>query len=380
MSDTPNEAPCPIPFEQRHQAVQRVTGPSTPAPMKLMAAKGMAPMAPRELATAQFVLTFDADPKVAETARNSLQALDERIANAVLPDKSAEPSVLGYLAEVLAENDKYAEKLLLNPTTPTLAFVEVARRGSEAVCELIANNQARILECPEIARALTTNAKALRSTVDRVVDFLVRNSVVLEDSREFEEAFFRLTGEERLKAASAIDIPLELIDESLLTAEQRALLGERRLIDEDDEGEDDEGGSLSLEQRIRAMTAGKKIALASKGNKQARSILLRDTNRLVALAAATSPLINESEIVTIAQSRSVHQDVIAHICRDKKNNWVRNYQVKVGLVSNPKTPLPEAMKLLPHLQKKDIKTVAKSRNVPIGVRNLAIKINKSSGG
>ena len=126
------------------------------------------------------------------------------------------------------------------------------------------------------------------------------------------------------------------------------------------------------------MNAAQKVALATKGNRQARSALMRDTNRVVALAAITSPCVSEPEVLAAAQSRTVHQDVIMHICRDKKNNWIRIYQVKVALVTNPKAPLPEAMKLVPTLNARDLKTIAKSRNVPMGVRNLANNlVNKS---
>ena len=86
------------------------------------------------------------------------------------------------------------------------------------------------------------------------------------------------------------------------------------------------------------------------------------------------------EIIAAANSRVVHADVIAHICRDKKNNWVRIYQVKLALTNNPKTPLPDAMKLVPTLNQRDMKILAKSRNVPAGVRNLATKMAKEPMG
>ena len=79
-----------------------------------------------------------------------------------------------------------------------IASTIAAKVGSENICEIIANNQARLLERPEIARGLTKNPNALKSTIDRVVDFLVRSSVILDGVAEFEQALLRLTGEERL--------------------------------------------------------------------------------------------------------------------------------------------------------------------------------------
>jgi hypothetical protein len=376
-----SDTTCPIPVDQMEAAVLRHAGEKAPPPLRMMAAKGMAPMPPKDLVTTQFVLTFDADEKVRTAAEKSLTELDQRIANAVLGDKSINPHVLGYLAKKVATNDVYAEKILLNPGTPSIAFVAVAAVCSEATAEIVANNQARVLEVPEIARALTKNGNALKSTIDRVIDFLVRSGIVLEGVPEFAEAFLRLTGEERLKAADAVigDVPLELLDEQFLTDEQKAERSSRRLIEDEEEGEPTEQARRTVEQMIRELTTPQKVALATKGNKTVRSLFMRDTNRLVALAAVTSPAVSESEIISTAQARTVHQEVIAHIAKDKKNNWVRNYQVKVALVNNPKCPLPEAMKLVPTLNPRDLKLVAKSKNVPAGVRNRATQLVKQKG-
>lgn len=372
----PTPAVSPIPVESLTAVVARSVGPQAPAQVRMMAARGMAPMAPKDLVTAQFFLTFDTDDKIRQAAEKSLRSMDERIANAVLADTSLNPHVLGHLAIDFAEKEVFAEKLLLNPSTPSSAFVEVAKLASENVCEIIANNQARLLEQPEIARSLTKNGHALKSTVDRVVDFLVRSSVFLEDLSEFEEALLRLTGEERIKAADAVDIPLHMIDEQFLTDAQRAELaasGARRLIDEDEEGaEPTEALKLSVLQQLREMTMGQRVAVATKGKREFRSVLLRDTNRVVAIAAISSPATKEMEVVAAAQSRTVHQDVIAYIA--KKKDWVKLYPVKFALVTNPKTLLPTAMKLLPYLQKKDVKLLSKSRNIPMGVRALATKL------
>ncbi|MCA9554215.1 MAG: hypothetical protein KC933_29540, partial [Myxococcales bacterium] len=334
--------PCPILFDQLSAAVQRSVGPQAPGPLKLMTARGMAPMAPRDLVTAQFVLTFDGDAKVAQAAQQALGSLDQRLANAVLGDVQLHPEVLGYLAQALATNDAYAEKLLLNPKTPSLAFAAVAEVCSEAIAEIIANNQARLLEAPEIARSLTKNPNALRSSIDRVVDFLVRNGVILDDVHHFEEAYLRLTGEERQRAADTMELPEHLLDDSFRSEG-------RRLIDEEDDEPEDEEARKSLQEILRNASIAQKVALATKGNKSVRSELMRDTNRLVALAAVSSPAITEMEVIAASNSRTVHADVILHIVKDKKNNWTRNYQVKLALVNNPKCPIADALRLVPSI-------------------------------
>lgn len=379
---------CPIPIDSLSAAAKRAADPSSPGPARMMAARGLAPMAPRDLVTAQFVLTFDGDAKIADAAKNSLSNLDPRLANAVLGDQGLNPIVLGYLAEALVARDADVEKILLNNSTPDDAFIIVAASGSEAVCEVIANNQARLLKAPDIARSLTHNTKALKSTVERVIDFLVRNGIILDGVPEFDSALLRLTGQEREQAAAAVEVPEELLDARYRDESARAFVaddgedylgddddaGERRMIADDDDlaAEDDE--KVNITQLIKGMTTGQKVALAVKGNRQARSILMRETNRVIALAVISSPTLTEIEAVHAAQSRTVHQDVIAYIARQKE--WMKNYQIKNALAGNPKCPLPIAMKLVPLLMKKDQRQLSNSKNVPMGVRNLATRLSR----
>jgi hypothetical protein len=373
MTETALPDTCPLDLAQLSDAVRKNVGDKAPAPIRMMTARGMAPMPPRDLVTAQFVLLWDADDKVQSSASKSLSQLDPRLANAVLADTQMAPEVLAYLAAALAEQEAYVEKLLLNAALPAAAVIPIARHCSERlITDHIVSNQARLLEAPEIVRSLTENPVTIKSDLERAVDFLVRNGVVLEGVREFEAALLRLTGEDRMKAAQAVALPPDLVDERFLTDEEKTA---RQFITEDDEateGDDD----LTIEQRIRMMSAAEKVAFATRGNKQVRTLLMRDTNRLVALASISSPAITEPEVLAAANAKAVHADVLTHIVRDKKNNWVRNYQVKVALVNNPKTQLPDAMKLVPTLNQRDMKAVAKSRNVPVGVRNQANNILK----
>ncbi|HPE44229.1 MAG TPA: hypothetical protein PK380_00005, partial [Deltaproteobacteria bacterium] len=58
------------------------------------------------------------------------------------------------------------------------------------------------------------------------------------------------------------------------------------------------------------MSVSEKLDLARKAPKEARSILIRDSNKLVQLAVVSSPKITESEILAIASSRQVNDDVL----------------------------------------------------------------------
>jgi hypothetical protein len=105
-----------------------------------------------------------------------------------------------------------------------------------------------------------------------------------------------------------------------------------------------------------------KIRLATLGNAYCRKNLIRDPNRMVALAAIRSPRITDSEIVGAAGNRGVCDDVIRYIANQR--DLTKNYQVRLALVSNPKCPVAISLKFLPVLNAEDLKTIARSKNVP----------------
>jgi len=110
------------------------------------------------------------------------------------------------------------------------------------------------------------------------------------------------------------------------------------------------------------MSVSEKLDLARKANKEARSVLMRDTNRLVQLAVIGSPKITESEVLLLASNRQINDDVIRHIANNRE--WMKNYQVKLALVNNPKTPLPIALRQVSFLKQRDLALLAKSRAIP----------------
>lgn len=118
----------------------------------------------------------------------------------------------------------------------------------------------------------------------------------------------------------------------------------------------------SLFQKIQTMSVSEKLDLARKASKEARSILIRDSNKLVQLAVVNSPKITESEILAIASNRQVNDDVLKEIAMNKE--WLRNYQIRLALVNNPKTPLSIAMAQVTYLNRRDLSLLAKSKGVP----------------
>lgn len=131
---------------------------------------------------------------------------------------------------------------------------------------------------------------------------------------------------------------------------------------EDLPSEEDGHKTSSLYIQVQKMTVAKKVEFAMKCNKEARTILIRDINRLVQMSVIRSPKITETEVVMIASNRSVHEDVLRHISTQR--DWMKNYEVRVGLVFNPKTPLFISMKQVPTLKERELSKLGKSKSIP----------------
>lgn len=127
-------------------------------------------------------------------------------------------------------------------------------------------------------------------------------------------------------------------------------------------GNDGPESARSLFQSIQAMSVSEKLDLAHRGSKEARSILIRDSNKLVQLAVVQSPKITEGEVLAIANNRQINDEVLKHISINR--DWMKNYQVRIALASNPKTPLPIALRQIPFLRQKDLASLAISRSIP----------------
>ncbi len=124
--------------------------------------------------------------------------------------------------------------------------------------------------------------------------------------------------------------------------------------------------------QIGRMSIMARVKTALLGGKDARMILARDPNRVVRRYVLSNPRITEGEVAMIVNSKQADEEVIRMVA--DKRDWMKNYQIRLGIVRNPKTPLVTAINLLPTLMAKDLGRLAKSRDVPEGVVHHAKRI------
>lgn len=58
---------------------------------------------------------------------------------------------------------------------------------------------------------------------------------------------------------------------------------------------------------------------------------------------------------------------------------MRNYSIRLSIAQNPKTPLPKTLRLLDSLTDKDLKDMARSKNIPSVVSQGALRILRKKG-
>jgi hypothetical protein len=337
---------------------QRYARRDAPREVRLMAARGALPLPPVELASVLFALVHDPDAEVKETARTSLESLPDSVCDAVLGGP-AHPAVLSYLAHVFADHEARLERIALNPAADDATIAFLATRPSRRVVEIVANNQERLLRAPEIVEALGSNPLTGRSVTDRILSFLGVSA--LEEQAEHGE----VSDEAAVAALRAV-----------LGADIRGMAHDLVAEFAGDEGEA-AAHSDNIYALIQKMTIFQKIQLARLGNKEARGLLVRDRNKLVALAAITSPKLSENEVAGIAQSRSVSDEVLRMI--SVNSQWTRNYQVKLALVTNPRCPLAQAVKFVNYLQDKDLRAIMKSKDVSTPIATHARRVLMKKG-
>jgi len=136
-------------------------------------------------------------------------------------------------------------------------------------------------------------------------------------------------------------------------------------------------------QKIAKLDVKGRIQLAMKGDKEERSLLIRDGTKVVALAVLESPKITDAEVEKFASQKNVLEAVLRAI--PMKRRFMKIYPVVRNLVFNPRTPIDVSLGLMKHLLTLDLRNLAGNKDVSDTVRKLAAKmfrtkLESSSGG
>ena len=398
-------------------------------------AKGLIPCTADVQLSLLYVLAVDKDRAVAKAARATMRAMPvPQILSGI--SQSTFPKVLEFIAQFKPDRE-LDQRLLQIRNTPDRAAELVAARADAGLCEILVRNQERLLMTPSVFGSLHANPMCSDEELANAESFLrLHNSLPeVPESRPFQQAKpVEVAAKARpVPKKNALD---DLFDDAPLSTEDAATdapaadpepaaevaqepapvveappqpdldmfdLGKVETdsskfgafkFNFDDEADDfswdltrdpaegearseveEEEQRVSLEHKLRDMPVGKKIKLAYMGNQEARKILVRDPNKIVAAAVVKSGRLTPNEVASFAGNKNLHDEVVRLIADNKE--FTRKYPVQVALVNNPKTPPSVALRLMQGLHKRDLQQLANNRNVPSVIFGTAMKIFKA---
>ena len=386
-------------------AVQAIVAGTAPHQARLAAASGFLPLPQSDLLEVLVVLQDVEDSEVAEAAKETLasQSVDDLLTAAKSGETS--PAVLNYLAAFSKDNREIHEAIVLNNRTPDEAIAGLASSTSDSsLLDLIAANQQRLVRFPKIIDAILANSdrsgEAERRARETRQEFFEKERGAQQIAQELRSRgnsaaaeFFEnsdLTGglsvDDAWLIAQHIEVSDAELDNSWLpteryeelkleTQEERADNFKRAVESERLEVGELPPERVSLMRQLMFLNAKDRMKLAMKGDREARSILIRDSNRMVATAVIHNPRVTDQEVENIAAMRTVAAEVLRLIALNR--NWARSYPIIHNLVRNPRTPVPTVLSTLPRIRTKDLKNLTQNRNVSEATRRQAQRLSQA---
>ena len=119
------------------------------------------------------------------------------------------------------------------------------------------------------------------------------------------------------------------------------------------------------------MGFSERLKAAVKGSREMRAMLIRDPNKMISAAVLSSPKLTGPEIEAYSRMASLSEEVLRIIASNRA--WTKSYNVVLGLIKNPKTPLALSLNFMGRLNNRDMSQLSVDRNIPEALRIAARK-------
>ena len=358
-----------LPVVSFPEAAQKALDPNGPAPLKMMAAKGLLPLKPDQTLKVWFQLSLSGDDSLNKTINESVASFDENTL-LELAQSQIEPQLLDWLVKK-SKKPAITEAIILNQATADATIMDLAATAPRDLTELIANNHVRLLRAPDIIEKLYLNPATRMATIDRILALAKENKIELTGLKALQDAINSdafnndepgMSDEEfeAVLAQAALDSEKEADD--IKKADDNLKVPRPSENNEEQElSPEEHKRHLSHQQIIDKMNAPQRVRLALMGTREDRNILLRDSRRIVYMSVLQSTKMSVGEVSQIASKKGMSDDIIGYIA--KRRDWIRNYPIMVSLVNNPKCPLGEALSFLKVLRVSDLKLLMRSKSI-----------------
>lgn len=381
--------------------LDRIREGGLPDQAKESIARGVVPLEPEELIIALFLVCGQGEWLA--QAQETFAGLPDGTKLTFFENRAIESDVTDFYLRNFFLPIPTKMAMLLNPRTKAATISAVAADLEAELLDVVVNNQVKILEDPTIIDGLNRNTRLSINQKQRIDEYqrlLLKNTIeaaeVLEtkslkdiedeaiaDAREFVRVFGKEAGPGRMSSMT----PTQMAKPE--PAETDEDLDDSDILDEvasEDEPEPSFETStapktgakekLSVLEQIASMSVPQKVQAAIKGDREVRSILIRDSNKLVCSAVIKSPRITDAEVEFYANLRNVQTDVLRLIAQNRE--WTKSYKVIHNLVRNPRTPITFSTKFMSRLNKKDLRALIRDRGVPEVLRTMARRMSAST--
>jgi hypothetical protein len=303
--------------------------------VRLAAARGALPMSGPNLVTVLFIFYHGENAELKKESLETFKTLPAKILLSALANPEMHFSIIDLIVRVRYRDSVVMEAAMAHPTVGLRSLQFIATHGSGDVLDMLSHNDQLLLKVPALRSAIIDNPRA-----DKVMKL-------------------RLGWVEPAPEPEPEPVAEHIAESAETGGAETEGLGE---FDEEEEG-------LSKYQELQSMVVAEKIKMALTGDKEWRTLLIREANKLVSTAVLKNPRISEGEVLGVAKNRSASDELIRIILLNRE--WVKNYDMKKALVVHPRTPLQKAMRFMTFLTEKDIRELAKSRNVSSAIVNNA---------
>jgi hypothetical protein len=391
--------------------LEMIRNSQVPSNLMQSAARGALSVPPGE--TIEILVYLAMHHKLfSEQARLTLAGWDEKASLAAAADPKTSAEVLGYFVSLKNLRPRLLPALAENPSVGEETLDELAVSGSRSVVEALLTST-RVMNSPQLLQALQSNANlrpnelaeigkklaaleaspaAAAAEVDAadevvestVIKYLEENAAELaaEKDKPFQPIGMALeeaggeaaeVGPQAAAAAGSAGADAAAVKSAAAAvgkpvAAAVAIKAKKQATPGVEERRD------SVLQKIAKLDIRGRITLAMRGSKEDRSILIRDSTKLVAIAVLESPKVSDGEVEKFALQKNVLEAVLRAI--PLKRRFAKNYNITRNLVQNPRTPLDLSLGLMKNLLIHDLKNLSGNKEVSDTIRKLALRMFK----
>lgn len=311
--------------------VAQILSDQTSDAQKMKAARGLLPLSDVDQVYVQFLLYAKGDEALKAAIIETVRQSSNNALRPVLESAAHHPRILDFLARVRI--DELGTLILMrnNPSVDNATWLHIFSQCNYEILSYFCDETFTRTFPAHVCEAILNNPQASDE---------MKQLITSPDENKVSAAVTELDDD--------VDVDEDLIDFS---------------------DDFDETQNISKQKIVLELDITEKIKMAMTGDKEWRAILIKDSNKLVSGAVLKNPRITEGEVLFLTQNRSSSEEIIRIVLLNRE--WLKNYAIRHALVCHPRTPLAKAMRFLSTLNEKDVRNLAKSRNVSSAVVNAA---------